>query len=196
MQGTAGLDPPIGTIGNHIPLVRGSGAGDEPMRVAVEVLGGEFVKLGVLERVHLMDEAGRDVHALAGREFELFNCGRLRRRFDLHFETAGAQVEGLGLELVEMQRTAFALPDFEDLAAIEAAVGDPDLAAPAFRHDADGRARARRFRGRGFGVFLDSARIRHSDVPPGYEMAAAGRADRDEVLWLSVTRSSVARGLD
>jgi hypothetical protein len=48
-------------------------AGDETMRVAVEVLGGELVQLGVLQRFHLVHQPQRNVHALAGDEFELLD---------------------------------------------------------------------------------------------------------------------------
>jgi hypothetical protein len=43
------------------------------MRVAVEVVGGELVQLGVLQCFHLMHQPQRNVHALAGGEFELLD---------------------------------------------------------------------------------------------------------------------------
>jgi hypothetical protein len=48
-------------------------AGDETMRVAVEVLGGELVQLCVLQRFHLVHQPLRNVHALAGGELELLD---------------------------------------------------------------------------------------------------------------------------
>ena len=45
----------------------------DTMRVAIEVLRGEFEQLSILQRFHLMHQAARDVHAFAGTEFELFH---------------------------------------------------------------------------------------------------------------------------
>ena len=102
------------------------------MRIAVEVLGGELVQLGVLKRFHLMHQPERNVHALAGREFELLDNFGVGRFLDADLEPARAQVERLGLELVKMQRAALALANLEDLAAVEIAVDDPYLATPPF----------------------------------------------------------------
>jgi hypothetical protein len=43
------------------------------MRIGLEMLRREFVKLGVLERLHLMDEADRDIRALSGFQDELLD---------------------------------------------------------------------------------------------------------------------------
>jgi len=50
----------------------------EPMGIGIEVLGRELVQLGVLERLHLMDQSYRNVHALAGFQDELLDGFRLR----------------------------------------------------------------------------------------------------------------------
>jgi hypothetical protein len=50
----------------------------EPMGIGIEMLGRELVELGVLERLHLMDQADRNVHALAGFQDELLDGFRLR----------------------------------------------------------------------------------------------------------------------
>ena len=52
------------------------------MGIRVEVLGRELVQLGVLERLHLMDQADRNVHALAGFQDELLDAFRFRRFLD------------------------------------------------------------------------------------------------------------------
>ena len=58
---------------------------DQAMGVAVEMLRGEFVKLGILERFHLMDQTDRHVHAFAGLEDKFFDNFGLRRFLDPQF---------------------------------------------------------------------------------------------------------------
>jgi hypothetical protein len=109
--------------------------------VAVEVLSGEFEQFGVLKGFHLMDESAGDVHAFAGAKFELFNGLSFGRLLDADEETTAAEVEGLGLELVEVEGASFAPGDFKDLAAVQVVVDDPHLAAPSFGLDVDRAAR-------------------------------------------------------
>ncbi len=45
---------------------------------------------------------------------------------------ANAQIEGLGLELVKVQRALLALLNLENLAAVKRVIGDSDLAPPSF----------------------------------------------------------------
>src|ERR1700736_6164520 len=108
-----------------------SGARYDGMRVSVEVLGGELVQLGILQRFHLMHQPQRNVHAFAGGEFELLDHLGFWRFLDPDLKAARAQVERLGLELMEMQRAALTLANLENFAAVEVAVNDPYLAAPA-----------------------------------------------------------------
>src|ERR1700736_776517 len=108
-----------------------SGARYDGMRVSVEVLGGELVQLGILQRFHLMHQSQRNVHAFAGGEFELLDHLGFGRFLDPYLKAAHAQVERLGLELMEMQRAALTLANLENFAAVEIAIDDPYLAAPA-----------------------------------------------------------------
>jgi len=87
------------------------------MRIAVEVLSRKFEQFGVLQRFHLMHQSLRNVHALAGDEFELFDGLGLGRFLDSDFEPARAQIERLVFDLVKVQRAALALLNFENLAA-------------------------------------------------------------------------------
>ena len=50
-------------------------AGYQPMRIGVEVLGGEFKQLRVFDRFHLMHQSDRHVRAFARRQFELLDRG-------------------------------------------------------------------------------------------------------------------------
>src|SRR5579864_7911388 len=97
----------------------------EAMRIAIEMLGRKFVQLGVLERFHLMNEAGVNIHAFAGVEDELLNLG-IGRFLDRNAQAARAQEKGFGFELMEMQRASLALVDFQNFAAIKFVVGEPD----------------------------------------------------------------------
>ena len=109
----------------------------QAMGVAVEMLRRELQQLGVFERQHLMDQAPRHVHAFAGLKLEFLYRRRLGRFLYEYLEPAGAQVERFGLELVKVQRTALALFDLENLAAVEVVVRDPYLSAPSFGYDPD-----------------------------------------------------------
>jgi len=73
------------------------------MRIAVEVLGRELEQFGIFERFHLMDEARRDIHALARRHLEFVNHVGISGILDPDLEPAGAKKERFGLELMEMQ---------------------------------------------------------------------------------------------
>src|SRR5882762_3772773 len=105
------------------------------MRIAIEVLGREFEQLSILERFHLMNQAGRDIHAFAGRELEFFDGRAVGGFLDSHLQAAAAKEERFRLKLVKMERALLALVDFQDLSAIVLVVGDPDLATPTLAND-------------------------------------------------------------
>ena len=79
-------------------------AAHESVGIGIEVLGRELVQLGVLERLHLMDQADRNVHALAGFQDELLDRFRLRRFLDAYYQAPRAQIKRFGLELVVVER--------------------------------------------------------------------------------------------
>jgi hypothetical protein len=112
-------------------------AGDQPMRIAIEVLGGKFQQLGVFNRFHLMNQPDWDVHAFAGEQLELLDCFASGRFLDANFQLSRAQIKGLGFQLVVVQRALLALADFQDFSAVKISVGDPDLATPSFGYDLD-----------------------------------------------------------
>jgi hypothetical protein len=108
------------------------------MRIAVEMLCGEFVQLNPLERLHLVYQTWRYIHALARDHFKFFEFQRLRVLLHTYLEPSRPQIKRFSFEAMIMERAALALIDFEDLATIERAVDDPDLSTPAFWHNSDG----------------------------------------------------------
>src|SRR5216684_745761 len=84
-----------------------------------------------------MHQPQRNVHALAGGELELLEHFGFGRFLDPDLKPASAQVERLGLELMEMQRAALTLANLENLAAVQIAIYDPYLAPPSLGHDVD-----------------------------------------------------------
>jgi len=73
------------------------------MRIAVEVLCGEFKEFSIFECFHLVDQARRHVHALTCRHLEFVDYSRVGRILDADLKPSGAQIERFGLELMEMQ---------------------------------------------------------------------------------------------
>jgi hypothetical protein len=82
-----------------------------------------------------MDQARGNVHAVARAKLEFFSHIGPWGLLNPQFQPAGSQVERFCLELVKMKRAAFALANFQDFAAVERVVCDPDLAPPAFGED-------------------------------------------------------------
>src|SRR5437879_4435952 len=64
---------------------------DEAMRIAIEMLGGELVKLRVLQRLHLMHQARRNIHAFPRIQDELLDFLRIRRGLDSDPQAPRAQ---------------------------------------------------------------------------------------------------------
>src|SRR5215472_3123815 len=75
-KGATFFAAPFNSVAGDEP---GSVAGHQPMRVAIEVLGGKLKQLGVLDRFHLMHQSNRNVHAFAGDQLKLLERLALRR---------------------------------------------------------------------------------------------------------------------
>src|SRR5579885_1574355 len=89
----------------QLPLpARSSVARHDPMRIAVEVLGGELEELRILQRFELMHQALRDVEALARSQLEALAALAVRGLLQANQQFSGAKVERFGLELVKMKR--------------------------------------------------------------------------------------------
>jgi hypothetical protein len=108
---------------------------NQPVRIGFEVLGRKLEQLGVFERFHLMYEPWQDVHTVAGRYLELIEFIAISRFLDTQLETSFVQIKGFGLQLMIMQGTSLALLDFQNFAAIERIVDNPNLSAPSLRFD-------------------------------------------------------------
>jgi hypothetical protein len=103
------------------------------MRIAVEMLRGEFKQFNIFERFHLMNQARRHIHAFARTHFEFVDHLGFRRVFDADYESAGAEKERFRFEFMEVKGAFPALTDFQNLAAVKFIIGYPDFAAPPFR---------------------------------------------------------------
>jgi hypothetical protein len=103
-----------------VPLTAslGSIAVYQSMRIAVEVLGREFVQFRIFKRFHLMDQARRYVHALPWLHLEFVDYVGINGLFNPDLESARTKKERFSLELMEVKRTFPALANFQDLAAI------------------------------------------------------------------------------
>src|ERR1700677_3783479 len=84
-----------------------------------------------------MDQASRNVHAFARREFELLPDSCRWRFLDGYLEPAGPQEKRLGFDFMEVERAALTLEDFEDLAAVKIVVDQPYFATPALWYNPD-----------------------------------------------------------
>ena len=88
------------------------------MGITVEVLRREFKQFGIFERFHLVHEAGRHVHALAGRHLELIDLIRIDGLLYPDPKPPRTKIERFRLELMEVQRGFMAFADFQDLATV------------------------------------------------------------------------------
>src|SRR5581483_9178865 len=105
------------------------------MGVAVEMLSRKFEQLRILQRFHLMNQSDGNIHAITGVKHKLLDRFRVGGFLDPDQQFSGAQIEGFGFQAMIMKGASLALADFEDFAAIQAVVGDPDLATPSFGLD-------------------------------------------------------------
>lgn len=82
------------------------------MRITVEMLCREFVKLCIFERLHLVHEARIDIHTLAGIQLKHFGFYSIRSVLQCDSKSPCPEIEGLGLQLVIMKRPPLPFVDF------------------------------------------------------------------------------------
>jgi hypothetical protein len=63
---------------------------DQAVRIAVKVLGGEFIEFGILQCQHLMNQTGEHIHAVAGPHLKLLYHGSSGMLLDFHLQPARA----------------------------------------------------------------------------------------------------------